>query len=136
MEVASIISNLELARYNIEVVLIQWLWLESNTEELALTATTQQIMCQWHICKVKKRGKQLSRGRVECRSNFRRFIWGDIRTFTGGLESVDGINLSDQDPGTKGSQRLGTALAYIPIAGHYAHLASQHDVSGTLDAIH
>ena len=52
-----------------------------------------------------------------------------------GLESVDRINLGDQDTSTHGVQCLGAALADITETSDNSDLASNHDVGSTLDAV-
>lgn len=56
-------------------------------------------------------------------------------TFHGCLQGIDGINLSDDDSGSKAPQGLGTAFAHIPITCHHSYFASNHDICSTLDAI-
>merc|ERR550517_659994 len=60
---------------------------------------------------------------------------GDLITLHGCLQSIDGIDLSDDDPATETPQGLGAAIADISVAGDHGNLASQHHVGGTLDAI-
>lgn len=57
------------------------------------------------------------------------------RTFHGSLQGVDGVDLCDNDAGTEPTQGLDAALAHVTIAGHHGHLARDHHVSGTLDAV-
>lgn len=56
-------------------------------------------------------------------------------TFHGCLECVDGIDFGDDDSGSEAPQGLGAALAHVPVSCHHCHLASNHDICGTLDAI-
>lgn len=56
-------------------------------------------------------------------------------TFHGCLEGVDGVDLGDDDSGAEAAQGLGAALAHIAVPCHHGHLASNHDICGTLDAI-
>ena len=51
-----------------------------------------------------------------------------------GLEGADGVDLGD-DTGTAGAQGCGAALANIAVAADDGHLAGDHDVGGTLDAV-
>lgn len=60
---------------------------------------------------------------------------GDLEARDGGLESVDGVNLSDEDAGTHGVEGLGTTLANVTETGDDGNLACNHDVGGTLDAV-
>lgn len=60
---------------------------------------------------------------------------GDLVAGNGGLEGVDGINLSDDDTSTHAVESLGTALADITETSNDSDLASNHDIGGTLDTI-
>lgn len=60
---------------------------------------------------------------------------GDLEAGDGSLESVDGVNLSDDDTGTHAVESLGTALADITETGDDSDLASNHDIGGTLDTV-
>lgn len=60
---------------------------------------------------------------------------GDLESRNGSLESVDGINLSDEDTGTHAVESLSTALADITETSNDSDLASNHDIGGTLDTI-
>jgi len=53
----------------------------------------------------------------------------------GGLESVDGVNLSDENASTHAVESLGTALSDITEASDDGDLASNHDIGGTLDTV-
>lgn len=59
----------------------------------------------------------------------------DFVALDGGLEGVDGVNLSDDDTGTHGVESLGTTLADITVTGDDTDLTSDHDIGGTLDTI-
>jgi hypothetical protein len=60
---------------------------------------------------------------------------GDLVAGDGGLESVDGVDLSDDDTGTHAVESLGTTLADITETGDDGDLAGNHDIGGTLDAV-
>jgi hypothetical protein len=51
------------------------------------------------------------------------------------LQSVDGVNLSDNDTGTHAVEGLGTTLADVTETGNNGDLASNHNIGGTLDTI-
>jgi hypothetical protein len=60
---------------------------------------------------------------------------GDLEAGDGGLESVDGVDLGDNDASTHAVESLGTALADITETSNNSDLASNHDIGGTLDAV-
>jgi hypothetical protein len=60
---------------------------------------------------------------------------GDLVAGDGGLESVDGVDLGDDDTGTHAVEGLGTALADVTETGDDSDLAGNHDIGGTLDAV-
>ena len=51
---------------------------------------------------------------------------GDLVTLHGCLQSVDGIDLGDDDPASETPQGLGAALADVSVAGNHGDLASHH----------
>lgn len=59
----------------------------------------------------------------------------DLEAGHGGLESVDGVDLGDEDASTHGAEGVSAALADITVTGNNGYLASNHDVGGTLDAV-
>lgn len=59
----------------------------------------------------------------------------DLVTLNGSLESVDGVDLGDEDAGTHGVESLGATLADITVTGDDSDLASDHDIGGTLDTV-
>lgn len=59
----------------------------------------------------------------------------DLVTGHGGLEGVDGVDLSDENAGTHGGKGVSAALADITETGDNGDLASNHDIGGTLDAV-
>ena len=59
----------------------------------------------------------------------------DLVALDGGLEGVDGVNLSDDNASTHGVQSLGTALADITVTGDDTDLTGDHDIGGTLDTV-
>lgn len=60
---------------------------------------------------------------------------GDLETGHGSLESVDGVDLGDDDTGTVGSEGLGTSLSDISVTSDDGDLTGEHDVGGTLDTV-
>lgn len=60
---------------------------------------------------------------------------GDLVTGNSGLESVDGINLSDDDTGTHAVESLGATLTDITETSNDGNLASNHDIGSTLDTV-
>lgn len=60
---------------------------------------------------------------------------GDFVAFHGGLEGVDRVNLSDDDTGAEGTERLGAALANVTVACDDGNLTGNHDVGGSLDPV-
>lgn len=60
---------------------------------------------------------------------------GDLEARDGSLESVDGVDLSNDNAGTHGVKGLGATLADITETGNNGDLASNHDIGGTLDTI-
>lgn len=60
---------------------------------------------------------------------------GDLVTSHGSLESVDGVNLSDDDTGTHAVEGHGTTLTDITETGNDSDLASNHDIGSTLDTV-
>jgi len=60
---------------------------------------------------------------------------GDLIAGHGGLESVDGVNLSDENASAHAVQSHGAALADIAKSGDNSNLASNHDVGSALDTI-
>ena len=60
---------------------------------------------------------------------------GDLEARDGSLESVDGVDLSDENAGTHGVESLGATLTDITETSDNGDLASDHDVGGTLDTV-
>ena len=60
---------------------------------------------------------------------------GDLVAVDGGLESLDGIDLSNEDTGTHAAESIGTTLANVTVTSNDTHLASNHDIGGTLDPV-
>jgi hypothetical protein len=60
---------------------------------------------------------------------------GDLEAGNGSLESVDGVDLSDDDAGTHAVESLSTTLADITETSNNGDLASNHDIGGTLDTV-
>lgn len=60
---------------------------------------------------------------------------GDLVAGDGGLESVDGVDLSDDNAGSHAAESIGTALADITVTSNDGDLAGNHDIGGTLDAV-
>lgn len=59
----------------------------------------------------------------------------DLVASHGCLESIDGINLGDQDTGTHSTEGLSAALAYITETSNNGDLASNHDIGSPLDTV-
>ena len=59
----------------------------------------------------------------------------DLEARNGSLESVDRIDLSDEDTSTHRVQSLSATLPDITEASDDSNLASNHDIGGTLDAV-
>lgn len=59
----------------------------------------------------------------------------DLVTGHGGLEGVDGVNLSDDDTGTHAVEGLGATLADITETSDDSDLTSDHDIGGALDTV-
>ncbi len=60
---------------------------------------------------------------------------GNLEAGDGSLESVDGIDLSDNDTGTHAVESLSAALADITETSNNGDLASNHNISGPLDTV-
>lgn len=60
---------------------------------------------------------------------------GDLVTRDGGLESVDGVDLSNENAGTHGVEGLGATLTDITETSDNGDLTSDHDIGGTLDTV-
>lgn len=60
---------------------------------------------------------------------------GDLEAGDGGLESVDGVDLGDDDTSTHRVESLGAALADITEPSNNGDLAGNHDIGGTLDTV-
>ena len=60
---------------------------------------------------------------------------GDLVTLDGGLESVDGVDLSNEDTSTHGVQGLGATLTDITVTGNDTDLTGDHDIGSTLDTV-
>lgn len=60
---------------------------------------------------------------------------GDLVTLDGGLESVDGVDLSNEDTSTHGVQGLGATLTNITVTGNDTDLTGDHDIGSTLDTV-
>ena len=60
---------------------------------------------------------------------------GDLVAGDSSLQSIDGINLSDNDTSTHAVKGLGTALADVTETCNNGDLAGNHDIGGTLDSV-
>lgn len=60
---------------------------------------------------------------------------GDLETRNGSLESVDRINLGDDDTSTERAESISTALSDISVTGNNSGLSGNHDIGGTFDTI-
>jgi len=59
---------------------------------------------------------------------------GDLEAVHGCLQGADGVDLGDHHPCPLATQRLGAALAHVPVAAHHRHLAPDQHVGGSVDA--
>jgi hypothetical protein len=59
----------------------------------------------------------------------------DLITLHGGLESIDGVNLSDENTGTHATERVSATLSDVTISGDNGGLTSNHNVGGALDTV-
>ena len=60
---------------------------------------------------------------------------GDLETGHRGLESVDGVDLGNDNSGSVRAERLGATLSDISVTGDDSNLSGEHDVGGTLDTV-
>ena len=60
---------------------------------------------------------------------------GDLESRDSSLESVDGVDLGDNDTSTHGSESLSTTLADVTETSNDSDLTSNHNIGGTLDTI-
>lgn len=60
---------------------------------------------------------------------------GDLEAGDSGLQSVDGVDLGNDNASTHGVESLSATLTDITEAGDNGDLASNHDIGGTLDAV-
>lgn len=60
---------------------------------------------------------------------------GDLVTGHSSLESVDGVNLGNEDAGTHAVEGHGATLTDITETGNDGDLASNHDIGSTLDTV-
>lgn len=60
---------------------------------------------------------------------------GNLEAGDSSLESVDGVDLGNQDASTHAVQSLGTALANITETSDDGDLTGDHDIGGTLDTV-
>ena len=60
---------------------------------------------------------------------------GDLVTLHGSLESVDGVNLGDNDTSTHTLEGSGGTLSDITVSGNDSDLTGDHDIGGTLDTV-
>lgn len=63
------------------------------------------------------------------------FHGGNLESGDSSLESIDRINLSDDNTSTERTEGVGTALSNVTIAGNNSSLSSNHDIGSTLDTI-
>ena len=61
--------------------------------------------------------------------------WHNLEAGNGSLESVDWVNLGNDDTGTHGVESHGASLSDITETGDDSDLTSDHDIGGTLDTI-
>merc|ERR1719489_647572 len=60
---------------------------------------------------------------------------GHLISFHGSLQSVDGVDLGDDDPAAEAPEGLSRALADVTVAGNHGDLSSEHDIGGPLDSV-
>lgn len=61
--------------------------------------------------------------------------WHNLEARDGGLESVNRVNLGNDDTGTHGVESHGATLSDITETGDDSDLSGDHDIGGTLDTI-
>ena len=59
----------------------------------------------------------------------------DLVALDGGLEGVDGVDLSDKDTSAHRVQGLGATLADITVTSNDSNLTGDHDIGGTFDTV-
>ena len=57
------------------------------------------------------------------------------RTFHGGLQGIDGVDLRDDDAGAERAQGLNAALPHVSVTRDDRHLPRDHHVRGALDPV-
>lgn len=60
---------------------------------------------------------------------------GDLVTLHSSLESVDGVDLGDNDTGTHTLEGSGGTLTDITVSGNDGDLTGDHDIGGALDSV-
>lgn len=60
---------------------------------------------------------------------------GNLETGDGSLESVDGVDLGNNDTSAHGSKSLGTTLTHVTETSNDSDLTSNHNIGGTLDTV-
>src|SRR5438034_3895639 len=60
---------------------------------------------------------------------------GDLEALHGGLESIDRVNLRDNDTRAETPQRLGAALAHVAVSAHDGGLAGDHHAQSALEPV-
>eukprot|EP00128_Syssomonas_multiformis_P016851 Colp12_sorted_trinity150504_noHs@2414 len=60
---------------------------------------------------------------------------GDLVTLHGSLESVNGVDLGNDNTGTEAAEGSSATLADITVTSNEGDLTSDHDIGGTLDTI-
>lgn len=61
--------------------------------------------------------------------------WTSSPTLHGSLQSIDGVDLRDDDASAEPTQSLDAAFAHVTVAGHHGDFSSDHDIRGSLDAV-
>jgi hypothetical protein len=59
----------------------------------------------------------------------------DLKPFHGGLQRANGVDLSNDHPGTLTPQRLGGPFAYITKSTDHGQLSTDHRIGGPVDAV-
>ncbi len=65
-------------------------------------------------------------GNVNVRLPQRLFERRHLKSFHRGLQRIDGIDLGDDDPGTKAAQAVRAAFSHVAIAANHGRLARDH----------
>src|SRR5262245_50509751 len=75
------------------------------------------------------------RGDVNICASQRLLDGSDFKTFHGGLESVDRIDLGDDHARAKTAQRMRRTFANVAVTADHGHLPRDHHIRRSLDAV-